>query len=463
MKKSTAVKLALSSLLLAGTVVGCKPMGGDRPMAVSAVAPVRASGKAAAFAAQAEHALAAHKPTLAVTKAEAAVALAPRDAGERLLLGRSYLAAGRFLSAEAAFQDAATLDPADARVPLKLALAQIALGKWSEARTTLGDAKGKVAEPDRGLALALAGQPEAAIAVLEPAAREAGATVKTRQNLALAYALAGRWADSRAVAAQDMAPEYVNVRMQEWVQFAQPHAVSQQVAALLGVTPVTDPGQPAALALAPTDAAVQTAALVPAGASPAQAASGAAAPFAAAAAEAAPETEPALAAATPDSVFFAAPSAGREAPTLRPARTPMKQPLAAHTRNLAPGHARSASRDATPPAASRKPAFAMQREQGGWAVQIGAFASPTLLETAWTRTSGRLTMLAGYAPSRSEHANMHRLALTGFGSRGAAQAMCVKIHAKGGACFVRRVAGDTPVQTAARKPSIVPPTRFASR
>lgn len=460
MKQSIAVKLAVSSLVLAGTAVGCKPMGADRPMAASSIAPVRGSAKAAAFAASAEHALAAHKPAVAVTKAELAVTLAPRDEGARVLLGRSYLAAGRFLSAAGAFQDAATLDPADARVPIKLALAQIALGQWSQARTTLADAKGKVPEVDRGLALALAGQPDDGIAVLEPAARSAGAGVKTRQNLALAYALAGRWTDSRAVAAQDLAPADVDARMQEWVQFAQPRSLSQQVATLLGVTPVTDPGQPAALALAPVAARVQSAALIPAAPAVAAPVMEEAAPVTVA--EATPAAMPSPAPA----VFFAAPSAGREAagraaPMLYAERTPMKQPVAPRGMIAAGVSARSPTRHG---GAARQPAFAMaRRDRGNWAVQIGAYASPTLLDAAWTRTSGRTALFAGYTPSLSEFNNMHRLALSGFGSRGAAQAVCARIRASGAACFVRPVAGDTPMRMTARKPAPRPPTRIASR
>src|SRR5690606_32736039 len=44
-------------------------------------------------------------------------------------------------------------------------------------------------------------------------------------------------------------PDMVSKRIMEWAQFARPASASDQVASLLGVTPVADPGQPVRLAL----------------------------------------------------------------------------------------------------------------------------------------------------------------------------------------------------------------------
>src|SRR3546814_4843532 len=87
--------------------------------------------------------------------------------------------------------------------------------------------------------------------MLEPAARAPGADARVRQNLALAYALAGDWLKARTTAAQDISPAQLGERMEQWAALAQPDAGSTRVAALLGVTPVADPGQPVRLALAP--------------------------------------------------------------------------------------------------------------------------------------------------------------------------------------------------------------------
>src|SRR3546814_21107371 len=76
-------------------------------------------------------------------------------------------------------------------------------------------------------------------------------TSRTRQNLALAYALAGQWDKARAVAAQDVSPEEIDRRMENWARLASPEARDMQVARLLGTTRVGgDPGRPSVLALA---------------------------------------------------------------------------------------------------------------------------------------------------------------------------------------------------------------------
>ena len=115
---------------------------------------------------------------------------------------------------------------------------------------------------DYGLALALAGRPADAIAVLNSAARQTGADARVRQNLALAYAFAGDWTQARTIAAQDVPADKLDARIQQWMQMAKPAHASDQVAALTGVTPAaSDPGQPVRLALHKTDS--RLAAVVP--------------------------------------------------------------------------------------------------------------------------------------------------------------------------------------------------------
>src|SRR3546814_11063525 len=88
----------------------------------------------------------------AVDFAEKAVALAPREAGYRAVLGQSYLTDGRFTSARQAFTDALALDSNNGKVALSLALAQTAEGDWTAARATLDDHAGVILATDRGLA-----------------------------------------------------------------------------------------------------------------------------------------------------------------------------------------------------------------------------------------------------------------------------------------------------------------------
>jgi len=129
-------------------------------------------------------------------------------------------------------------------------LVQIALGKSQDAVAMLGEAQSLLDPADLGLALALAGRASDAVAVLEPASRLRGADARTRQNLALAYALGGDWAQARIVAEQDLAADQVDARMAEWLAMAKPGQASAQVAAFIGIRPLaSDPGQPIRLAL----------------------------------------------------------------------------------------------------------------------------------------------------------------------------------------------------------------------
>src|SRR5690606_19605158 len=82
-----------------------------------------------------------------------------------------------------------------------------------------------------------------------------------RQNLAFAYALAGRWREARLMAEQDVPADQVPDRIEQWAMLAQPGAWQQRVAGLLSVPAgVVDTGQPSALALANTPSIEQLAA-----------------------------------------------------------------------------------------------------------------------------------------------------------------------------------------------------------
>ena len=177
------------------------------------------------------------------------MALSPRDAGYRQLLADIYLKQGRFASARTTYADVLELDPSNVRAALSVALLQIAEGNPTGAAARLEELDGRAPAADLGLAFALAGRGDRAVQILEEAARAPGATARTRQNLALAYAMTGDWRRARAVAAQDLSPAELPARLQQWAAFARPGAGQTRVAALLGVTPAEDPGQPVRLAL----------------------------------------------------------------------------------------------------------------------------------------------------------------------------------------------------------------------
>jgi Flp pilus assembly protein TadD/cell division septation protein DedD len=459
------LKLAASTLVMGSAVV--TGVGAAQSMSENAQSPSQSMSKIAKDAAdKAEKAIANRQGDTAVEWAERAVAAMPQNGDFRLVLGEAYLSAGRFASAEAAFSHALTLSPGLGRAALKLALSKIAMGRGPDAISVLEASKGKIAVADYGLALALAGDPGAAIAALEPAARSYDANVKTRQNLALSYAIGGRWVEARAIAAQDLPMTAVDKRMREWAAFVRPTAAWDQVASLLGVTPVFDDGLPTALAL--VDAGVET------GAAPVQTAEfipeAAPAPVQeevvlVAANEAAPAYEPApVQTASNDGIIFAPLSpvvqaipvqsvqkvARKAAPLIKSSRTPVKQVIVA---TATPVTKRAAVAVKAAPAV----------EGGKFSVQLGAFSSSARAEAAWAAAAKKNSALSKHGPSTSrvtaKNASLYRLAVSGFTSRDDASRVCTQVRSTGGSCFVRSSAGDTNMRYAKRGTG----TRLAAR
>ena len=355
--------LGLSALVLGSSVSGCAVQSRSMTAAASKSGDAQATKAAAKAARRAQQALAKQDAAAAVTFAEEAVGLRPRDAGYRLVLAQSYLKTGRFVAARTAFADVLALDPENGRAALNLALATIAGGDWL-------------------------------------AAREPGAGAQVRQNLALALALAGNWQMARVVAATDMSPADVDTRMQQWADLAQPHGAADQVATLLGVTPVADAGQPLTLALhAPTPVAP------PQLAEEVSAEQIAEVPL-----------QPATPATRPPAIVFAAP---RE----------VVQTLHGNIR------------------AGREPVVPRRAEPatGEWYVQLGAYRSAESAREAWARIAQRLARIGEHAPRsttfRSENGEVYRLSVGGF-ARADAEGLCRRLKIAGGDCFVRRQAGD---------------------
>lgn len=420
--------LSLSALMLGGTMVGCAQDGAGIASASSRDEAAMAK-RAVASAEKARKALTKEQAAQAVPFAETAVVMQPRDAGYRALLAQSYLKAGRFASAEAAYGDVLTLTPDDSRAALNLALAQIAGGHWEAARKTLDAHEARIDPTDLGLALALAGSPARGVDVLIAATRSPTASAKTRQNLALAFALAGRWQEARNMAGLDLAPADADQRIMQWAAFAKPNHAADQVAALLGVMPVADPGQPVALAL---NASVPVAV---------------ARSDAGVAVMAAPEPKTetvAIAAASPAPVVETAAQPAVAKITFAPHREFVQAlPAVAFTpANI--GKAPIAE-------AARRPVVPRVREKGDWYVQIGAYDSADVARDAWVRARQRFAGFSGTAPAgmtfKTASREYYRLSVGGF-SRADADATCRAYRAKGGTCFVRAGAGDQIAQWA---------------
>jgi len=432
MNKSLRSGSTASIVVLASILAGC-------------AAPQARSGEATGFggkvgdvglATRAQIALNSNKVPEAIQLAEQAVAKAPTDAGFRALLGNAYFAAGRFHSAESAFKDSLSLYPNQAQVMLKLALAQVALGKKNAAIATLNVARPALGESNYGLALALAGHTADAISVLEPAARDAKADATIRQNLALAYAFAGNWDNARAVAAQDVPANQLDTRIHQWMALASPKSPAEQVAALTGVTPAAvDEGQPVKLALARPD--TQVAEVAPPAPTPAPVAS---APVAVAAAPIAP---------TPVTIASIPPAPPPARPTLAT--------LAATAVSEAKAVFAAVMPHEKAPAAKPRPrvvAAAVRRGSSPAVVQLGAYGSPDRVLAAWNGSARKYGALKAYMPMSAKFASpkgvFYRLSVRGFASDAEARNLCMSLRRQGASCFVRNTAGDTPVNIAMR-------------
>ncbi|MDH7972327.1 tetratricopeptide repeat protein [Sphingomonas sp. AR_OL41] len=429
MKTRAVITVGLSALVLGGMMVASATTHTGIAFA-SARSESKAEKKALASAHKAQALLAGGKADAAVTFAEAAVSLRPQVADYRIVLGQSYLKAGRFTSARDAFGDALTLSPDNGKAALNLSLAQIATGDWDGARKTLAAHAETIAPSDRGLAMALAGDPTGAVEVLTAAVRAPGADAKARQNLALALALAGRWQEAKAMIAVDVAPAEVDQRVMQWAAFARPKSAYDQVATLLGVTPIEDHGQPVALALNATNpVAVAAADPVDAhmpGQSPLVAEVAAPAPVEVAVA-AAPTPAPVAA----FSVQFGPRQEIVQALPPRPVRAVAVK---------APARPVALAAVAAVPVRPAKPATALAK--GDFFVQIGAYDSPAIAQDKW---GGIARHFAGHTPFgmnvTSKAGTFYRVSVGGF-ARGDALSLCSAYRAKGGHCFVRTSVGE---------------------
>ena len=439
MSKSLRYGSALSALALAGVISGCAAPRSALRSASSQNKALDSSN--VGLATRALVALNAQDYASAVQFAERAVEKSAADAGFRALLGNAYFGSGRFASAEAAYRDSLALSSNQPQVVLKLVLVQIAQGKSGEAIAFLQAARTVLDPSDYGLALALAGQPAEAAAVLDAAARQPGADARVRQNLALSHAFMGDWTTARTIAAQDIAPDQLDARIEQWMVMAKPAQASDQVAALTGIKPAaSDPGQPVRLALrgtpvklaqvapAPVPVAVAAAepALPPMPAAPP--------PVAEMAASLEPVAVPVLAFDAPAPAELAAEAAP---PPLPPVRKPVR--AAAFVPKRVPLHAASWSKPGGNSTA---------------VVQLGAYGSPQRVAAAWNAAARRYSALRNFSPMSARFAStngtVYRLSVKGFAGAKDAAALCGALRRSGGSCFVRTVAGDAPVRIASR-------------
>ena len=437
----TALKTTASALVLGATLVSCTSTGGDRP---------------SSYSAKAEKALAKGHADKAVANAESAVIADPRNPAYRASLGQSYLASGRFLSAQRSFEDAIELGDESPRNVISLALAQIANGDSRNAQSTLLHYRDMIPGSDYGLALALAGDTRQGVSILENEVRSGANSAKVRQNLAMTYALDGKWREARTMVAQDVDPAEVDSRILQWVQMARPESYQQRVAFLLGVTPSVDAGLPSRLALSNTPEMADAIADI-------------AAPQGKMTDTASYDSE------SEKIVQFAMADESdvSVAPLIEAMQTPVKTPVKVATLaqpvsgmgDYVPSAKRAPIVDdinAVMPANVAKSvikavlpgAKASPVTNGAYIVQLGAFSSAANADRAWGIYSKRHGSLNGfsYAQSsvKSKGRTLYRLAATGFGNAEAAMSMCQGIKSSGGNCIVRQVGNSSPIRMAAK-------------
>ncbi len=476
--RALALKLAASTILVGSVLVSCSAHGGGgRPQSLSS---------------SSQKALAAGKADKALEKAEAAVALDPRNPELRKTLAQAYLANGRFASARQSLDDALALGDASARTVISLALMHVAEGRTNAAQALLEQHRETIPASDYGLALALAGDTKTGVEVLAQLIRSGDNAPKVRQNLAFAYALDGRWREAQIMAGQDLDPQVAQQRIAEWARIAHPDAHAQRVASVLGVTPAAmDPGQPVMLALSATPSMGEVAtqigqqAMAPA-AGPIELPPVEDKPMELAGVESVPvpasEPAPVMAEAAP--AVAAAPSGAIVAPLLT-ARE-IVQPLPASYRRKAvrklrpemvakrqmiveqekvqvaaapapkPAPKPAPAKAAPAPAVFQKASFSPV-SNGAFAVQLGVFSSAANANRAWVGYSAKHKDLAAFSkvavPTTVGARTLHRLTANGFADEKSARAMCAQVRSGGGECIIARAVPTKPAgtQIAARR------------
>ena len=454
MSRSTVMQIVISTLAIGLATSGCSSLGFARN---------EAPGDAGKLASASEKHAKKGDVAKAVASAEAAVAAAPDNAALRVTLAQHYMELGRFASAEAGFAEALAIEDSP-RTALNLALAKIGNGRINQGLQLIEKYRDQLPAADYGLALALAGESGRAVLVLGDAVREPDATARTRQNLAFALAMEGRWLEAKVVAGQDMPFANVGDRMGQWSNFMQAGSPRQLIAGIMNTPLVNDdPGMPVRLARAtnPADYGTQMASAAP-GYDPAPLAQYAPQPVAMTdAAMSAPE--PQMESEAADAALVQAAVAPASAPA--PAPLPVAEAIAAPTQPykvsvplpaVKPSAVKTAAIGTPRKVTSQAEAdqlIAKARKSSGLAVQLGAFSSMGAAKTAWSRLTAKHPTLRSYAPSYAavtvKGRNYVRVAANGITDKRVGWALCQRGTGSASVCAQRQIS-NTQVQMAGR-------------
>ncbi len=405
MSESHAMNQHIRNVVMCSAAVAAMMLGGcagEQPVARlnSASSPVPDQAGDVPLVDQVRSALTQNNHAAAISLAELAVRSQPEAVEARVLLARAYFQAGRFVAAVNAYDDVTAAGHADNHV-MPIILAQLASGRVAQALAHLDNAPATTSQSDRGLAYALAGQTQQAIAVLTAAVRNGEATARTRQNLALTLALDGQWAAARVTALQDLTPDQLDMRLIEWTRIKDQPDAAGRTAMLLGIAPAAnDLGRP--LHLAWQSAGQRD------GQESSQQASLA-------------DSHPAMPEATPP---VSAPEIMADAAPV--AADPVVK-TAVHT---APDVTLSGTQTVS------------ATTERGWVIQLGAFSERDNVDRAWHAVRSDYRKMAGYVPTTDNFALksgkiLHRLSVGGFDNVRAARATCRALQKAGHECFVR--------------------------
>lgn len=338
-------------------------------------------------------------------------------------LGRAYVAMNDAPKAQSAYLTALEIDPSNARTLNGLGVSYDMTGDYETAqqhyRAGLSfDPNSVDIKNNLAYSLITSKKYNEAIDILQRLVKHPNATKRQRNNLALAYGLAGREDDAKITLAVDHAPAQIERNI---ATYRQMRGEPAQAEALTGVgrpnfadgsLALTEPEpQPV---MAPPPGAVTTAELEPA---------------------------PAEMVGVPDGVVLVKPEtqATRTAPA--PARTQLPAPSAARSEPVAPAQVRSqpvelvAAPTTAAPAAASLTAPATDTASTGAKIYLGRFENEGAAREAWIKvwTSNSATLSSLVA---SIEPNAGQMALYAVGSENAeaANAVCLKLRQNGVSC-----------------------------
>jgi hypothetical protein len=155
-----------------------------------------------------------------------------------------------------------------------------------------------------------------------------------------------------------------------------------------------------------------------------------------------PTPAPGVTPTTPSVSVAKTPTAAAAKPTTKPVTIDKILADNSDVRSPTKPLVKPAAKPATPApsaAATMKP----ESPAGGAVVQIGAFSSKSLADAGWNSAAASAPgAMAGKGKhvvpvTKADGSILYRTSITGFASRADAEALCARIKASGGSCFVR--------------------------